>query len=121
MWLLGSWLAGALSESPLTARYTTFALYLVPVACALTTPFFLVRPVFEAMGRGKPGLVMATARTLMTVPIAWAGMRLAERWGYPEMYGLMIALLIVGTVGSGVFVGWLRAALPAGSTAAAAD
>jgi len=115
MWWFGPWLAGALTESPLTTQYTTFALFLVPLACALTTPFFLARPVFEAMGQGKPGLVMAAARTVITVPIAWGGMFLAERAGYPQMYGLMIALLIVGTASGGVFVGWLHAAMPTGS------
>jgi Na+-driven multidrug efflux pump len=115
LWLAGPWLAGALSESPLTGQYTTFALYLVPFACALTTPFFLARPVFEAMGRGKPGLIMAAARTLVTVPFAWGGMWLAARMGYAEMYGLMIALILVGALSGGAFVAWLRAALPHGS------
>jgi Na+-driven multidrug efflux pump len=115
LWIAGPWLASALSESPLTARYTTFALYLAPLACALTTPFFLARPVFEAMGQGKPGLIMAAVRTLMTVPFAWGGMLVAQRLGYPDVYGLMVGLLLVGTLSGGVFIGWLRAALPTGS------
>jgi Na+-driven multidrug efflux pump len=117
LWLVGSWLAGALSESPQTAQYTAFAIYLVPVACALTTPFFLVRPVFEAMGRGKPGLIMATVRTLMTVPFAWGGMLMADRLGYDDIYGLMVGLLLVGTLSGMIFLGWLRLALPQGGVA----
>lgn len=111
--LLGPWLAGALTESPLTFQFTRFALYTVPLLCTVSGPFLLVRPVFEAMGRGKPGLVMAAVRTVvLTVPLSWGGIRVAQALGYPGMYGLLLGLLVVGAVSSWLFLAWLRAALP---------
>jgi Na+-driven multidrug efflux pump len=112
MVLVGPWLAGALAESPQTAQYTTFALYLVPLACIASTPFFLVRPVFEALGQGRPGLIMAVIRAVvLTVPLAWGGQLLAERMGYPGLYGMLFGLLAVGALSSSAFVVWLRKTL----------
>lgn len=112
MWLTGSWLAGALAESPQTAEYTRVALMIVPLACLFAAPFFLCRPIFEAMGRGKPGLIMAVARTaVLVVPLALAGIRLASWLGYAEVYGMLAGLLVVGAISSGAFMLWLRAEL----------
>ncbi len=111
MLLIGPWLARSLAESELTAQYTRFALYVVPIACLASTPFFLARPIFEALGRGRPGLIMAVGRTLVTVPIAWVGIEVANRLGYPSLYGLILALLLVAVLSSGTFVLWLRVAL----------
>ncbi len=112
MVIIGPWLAGALAESPQTVEYTRFALYLVPIACLASVPFFLMRPVFEALGQGKPGLIMAATRALvLTVPLAWAGKLLAEALGQPGVYGMMIGLVIVGLISSAGFVVWLRKTL----------
>jgi Na+-driven multidrug efflux pump len=112
IFLIGPWLAGALAESAQTATYTRFALYLVPLSCIVSTPFFLMRPVFEALGQGRPGLVMAAVRALvLTVPLAWAGQRIAESMGQPSMYGLLVGLLAVGFISSAGFVVWLRKTL----------
>ncbi len=110
--LVGPWLASALAESPETVDYARFALYSVPFACLLSTPFFLMRPVFEAMGRGQPGLIMAVVRTvILTVPLALLGIRVASWLGYPQMYGMLVGLLMVALVSSVAFVIWLRSAL----------
>lgn len=110
--VIGPWLASALAESPQTATYTRFALYLVPIGCVVSTPFFLMRPVFEALGQGKPGLIMAAIRALvLTVPLAWGGQALAVSMGYPGMYGMMIGLLAVGALSSVAFVIWLQRTL----------
>jgi Na+-driven multidrug efflux pump len=102
-----------LAESPLTATYTTFALRTVPLACAAGALFLLARPVFEAMGRGNPGLVMATVRyVVLTAPLAWLGMRVAAGAGWPALYGLIVGLLVVGAVTSLGFFLWLLRALP---------
>lgn len=114
LWLGGGWLADALAESPRTADYTTFGLYLVPLTCLVSGPFLLARPVFEAMGRGKPGLYMAVIRTLLTVPFAWAGIVAGRALGMPGLEGLLVGLLLVGAVTSVGFMGWLRKALPDG-------
>ena len=112
MVLLGPWLASALAESAETVDYARFALFLVPAACLLSTPFFLMRPVFEAMGRGQPGLIMAVVRTgILTVPLAILGIRVASWLGYPQIYGMLIGLLVVALLSSMAFVLWLRRAL----------
>jgi len=112
MVLIGPWLAGALAESSETVEYARFALFLVPAACLLSTPFFLMRPVFESMGRGQPGLIMAVVRTaILTVPMALLGIRVASWLGYTEFYGMLVGLLMVAFFSSAAFVTWLRSAL----------
>lgn len=118
MLLLGPWLAQALAEAPRTMQYTRFALYLAPLACLVSGPFLLVRPIFEAMGKGQPGLLMAAFRALATVPIAWAGAVTAQALGFPGMYGLVAGLLATGAVSSGTFLMWLHRVLPAPGPAA---
>jgi Na+-driven multidrug efflux pump len=114
MFFAGPTLARWLAETPLSAEYATFALRLVPLATLVSAPFLLVRPVFEGMGRGKPGLAMASIRYLgLTLPIAWVGIRTAAGMGQPQLYGLMIGLMLVAAITSGIFAGWLRAALQA--------
>jgi Na+-driven multidrug efflux pump len=108
------WLARLLAESELTARYATFALWTVPLTCLLGAPFLLCRPVFEAMQRGRPGLVMALVRYVaLTGPFAWLGMVSAQELGQPPLYGLIAGTLAAGAVSSVVFYGWLRSALRA--------
>jgi len=106
------WVASRLAESPLTAEYTAFLLRIVPLACLMGAPFLLSRPVFEGMQRGGPGLVMASLRYVALTPIAaWLGMRVAESWNRPGLYGLAIAILVVSAVTSVAFYLWLRASL----------
>ena len=112
MWLLAPWLARSLAESALTADYTRFALRTVPLACLTGSLFLLCRPVFEAMNRGRPGLAMATLRyLLLTGPLAWAGLHVAERLGYAPIHGLIVGMLAAAAVPSGLFYLWMRAAL----------
>ena len=80
----------------------------------------MVRPVFEAMNRGRPGLVMAILRFgLLTAPALWVGMVATQRLGQPEVYGMVAALLVVAALTSAIFLLWLRAALKARSAAEA--
>jgi Na+-driven multidrug efflux pump len=112
MWLLAPWLAERLTESPLTREYTAWTLLMVPWACLAGTLFLICRPAFEAMNRGRPGLLMAMLRYLvLTGPLAWLGMETAERYGQPALYGLVFGLLVAATVSSAVFWLWLRATL----------
>jgi Na+-driven multidrug efflux pump len=112
MLLAGPWLAAHLAESEKTLRYASFALRTVPLACLTGFPFLLCRPVFEAMGRGRPGLLMALFRyVVLTGPLAWGGL-LAARWmGQPPLYGMIVGLLLAAAVASALFYGWLRLAL----------
>ena len=68
--------------------------------------------------RGRPGLAVALLRyVVLTLPVAWIGMRASAAIGYPEIYGLVVGLLVAGGITSAVFLVWLLATL---RTAAAA-
>ncbi len=113
MLLLAPWLANALSESERTARYAEFALRLVPLGCLTGAGFLLCRPVFEALHRGTPGLVMAAFRyVVLTGPLAWAGIVAARALEQPPLYGLLVGLLAAASVSSVVFYVWLQRELP---------
>ncbi len=108
----GPWLAGMLTESEVAGSYTSVALRIVPLACITGSPFLLCRPVFEALGRGGPGLIMAAIRyLLLTGPLAWGGMVIADRLGQPGIFGLIFGLLIAGTLPSIGFYLWTRSTL----------
>jgi len=112
MLLAGPWIAARLSESEETLRYASFALRMVPLACLTGSPFLLCRPVFEALNRGRPGLLMAALRYLvLTGPLAWAGLVLARQMGQPTLYGLIVGLLAAAATSSVLFFVWLRRAL----------
>lgn len=106
LWL-APWLAAQLAESPRTAQDAAFALRTVPLACLLGSMFLLCRPVFEAMGRGRPGLLMATLRYgAFMLPLALGGMNLAENYGNSAVDGLVVGLLIASGVSSVIFYAW---------------
>jgi Na+-driven multidrug efflux pump len=110
----GPWFASRLSESSLTAEYTTVLLWMTPLACLLGAPFLLCRPVFEAMQQGRPGLVMALIRYLgLTVPLAWLGASIARRLALPGLYGLVAGLLAAAAISSLLFILWLQSSLRA--------
>jgi MATE family, multidrug efflux pump len=114
-------LAASLAESEVTRRYTEFALRMVPLGCLGGAMFLLCRPVFEAMGRAWPGLVMAGLRYLvLTLPLGWGGMWLFARLGLEPLHGLIVGLLATAAVSSLVFELWVARAL-AGRLARARD
>jgi len=114
-------LAASLAESDVTRRYTEFALRMVPLGCLGGAMFLLCRPVFEAMGRAWPGLVMAGLRYLvLTLPLGWGGMWLFARLGLEPLHGLIVGLLATAAVSSLVFELWVARAL-AGRLARARD
>ena len=83
-----------------------------PVAVVVSLPFFLVRPAFEGMGRGRPGLVVAALRYVaLTAPAAWLGIRAADAAGWPAIVGLVLGLIVASALASGVFLAWIRRAL----------
>ncbi len=107
------WLSRQLAESAITAEYTRIALYAVPLSCLASTAFLLCRPVFEAMNRGRPGLIMATARyVILTAPLALIGMGVARRISQPEIYGLIAGTILASALASITFYAWLAATIP---------
>ena len=112
MWFGGDWLAANLAETAISQQYTAFALRLVPLGCLAGAPFLLCRPIFEGMNRGNPGMIIAALRyILLTAPLAWGGMALAENLGHTAFSGLLVGLLIAAVVPSIAFYLWLQAAL----------
>ena len=105
-------LARSMSTSEVTARFATFALWLLPLACLTSLPFFLVRPVFEGMGQGRPGLVVALLRyVVLTAPAAWLGIEAAAAMGEPGFHGVVVGLLVASAIASLVFLVWIRSAI----------
>lgn len=109
MGLAGSWIASGLAESAVTREFTTVALWSCPVACLASIPFFLVRPAFEGMQKGRPGLVMAVIRyVLLTAPLALAGAAAARYFGIRPFYGLLAGLIGATALASSALALWMR-------------
>jgi len=114
MFFGGPVLARFLAESDVTARFTVQALRICPLACLASIPFFLLRPAFEGMGRGRPGLLMAMLRYLvLTAPLAMVGSRLGQALGYPGFIGLLSGLIGATAITSAVLTIWLHSSLAA--------
>jgi Na+-driven multidrug efflux pump len=106
------WIAARLCDSPLAAAYATSAIRAVPLACLVGAPFLLCRPVFEALGRGRPGLFIAALRyLLLTAPLAVVGGRVATALGQPRLSGFIAGTLASAAIASTVLHLWARAAL----------
>ena len=114
LWFLAEPIARAFLQAPLAVELARGALRLIPLGVVVSLPFFLVRPAFEGMGRGRPGLAVAALRYLvLTAPAAWLGLRAARAAGLPELHGLVLGLLLAGAVASAAFLLWIRAVLRA--------
>jgi Na+-driven multidrug efflux pump len=120
----GSALAHALGKAEATVHLTRLALYLAPFAALTSVPFLLCRPVFEGLGRGRPGLTMAVLRyVVLMVPFGLGGMALGGTFGWPPLFGLLLGLIAASTLASTIFYVWmvrtLRSLRPAAAAAAA--
>jgi Na+-driven multidrug efflux pump len=105
-------IAGWWAEAETTRMFAETALLFVPIAGVVAIPFFLGRPVFEAMGRGRPGLQMATLRYLvLSVPLAWGGLALAPRFGFEPFFGVLAGMIAAAGLASLVISVWVNAAL----------
>lgn len=105
-------IAARFANEETTRAYATFAVRLVPLGALASLPMFLCRPMFEGMGRGKPGLAMALLRYAgLAAPAALGGTWLARTWEAPGLYGLVLGLLAATAVTSAVFLGWSLRAL----------
>jgi Na+-driven multidrug efflux pump len=112
LWLGAPAIARSMTQSPVTAGFTITALRLCPLAVLAMIPFILVRPAFEAMQRGRPGLAVAVLRyVVLTVPMAMAGAWVARRAGGSLFLGVLSGLIAATAMASAVFVVWIRGAL----------
>jgi putative MATE family efflux protein len=112
LWFFAEPIAHAFLQSPLAVDLARGTLRLIPVGVVVSLPFFLVRPTFEGMGRGRPGLAVAALRYVaLTAPAAWLGMRASRAVGAPELLGLVSGLLLATALASGVFLLWIRSTL----------
>jgi Na+-driven multidrug efflux pump len=124
LYLGGGALARALGKAEATVHLTRLALYLAPFAALSSVPFLLCRPVFEGLGRGRPGLTMAVLRyVVLMVPFGLGGMALGRSFDWPPLSGLLVGLIAASTLASTIFYAWmartLRALRPAAAAAAA--
>ncbi len=114
MWLGAEPLAHLLAEQQRTAELTRLALLLCPLATLVSIPFFLCRPVFEGLQRGRPGLVMAVLRYgVLTVPFILAGTETAVWLGWAPLVGLLGGLILATALVSSLFLIWTRRVLHA--------
>jgi Na+-driven multidrug efflux pump len=112
LFVLAPPLAGHLTSSPVTLAYLIPALRLVPLGALVATPFFLCRPVFEGMGRGRPGLTMSALRyLLLAAPAAFLGLRFAPKVDVSGVLGLILGLMGATAISSLVFLLWTGRAL----------
>jgi Na+-driven multidrug efflux pump len=112
MLLAGPYLASWLGESEITVSYASSLLRLVPLATLLGAPFVFVRPVFEGMQRGRPGLVMAVLRYgVLSGPLAWVLSDTAPQLGLAPIYGVVAGVLLSATIATAVFSAWLGVSL----------
>lgn len=112
LYFAGPSIAAFLAESEVTARYTAVALNLASIACLFSIPGMLCRPVFEAMQRGRPGLIMALIRyVVLTIPLIFAGMWIADHYQFDTLYGVILGLIAASLISSVWFWIWLQVAL----------
>jgi len=105
-------LASHLTASEVTRSLLVPALRWIPLAALAAMPFFLCRPVFEGLGRGKPGLVMSVLRYgLLAAPAAWLGLRAGALSGVSGFLGLVFGLVAAAAASSVVFLLWTGSAL----------
>ncbi len=106
------WCAQWLAETPVTARFTTTALWATPAACLAGVPFFLARPVFEGIQRGRPGLAIAILRyVVLTAPCALGGAAIGGLLGGRQFLGLIAGLITAAAITSVLLLAWVRSAL----------
>ena len=102
-------LAAALAESPVTESLARTLLYLTPIGCLVAAPFLYVRPVFEGMNRGTPGLSMSILRyVFLGGPLALIGIAIATRLQFEPLVGLSVGLIIASALCSAGFLLWLN-------------
>jgi Na+-driven multidrug efflux pump len=105
---VGPLIARLLAETELTADLTRVTLWMCPLACLTMIPFQLLRPAFEGMQRGWPGLVMGVLRYgVFTVPAALLGRHVAVEMGYPALCGIVAGLILASALASVVFLVWI--------------
>lgn len=108
----GPFIARLLAETEMTADLTRSILWMCPLACLTMVPFQLLRPAFEGMQRGWPGLVMGVLRYgVFTVPAALVGRQIALQMGYPALYGIVAGLILASGLASFLFLVWMVRAL----------
>jgi Na+-driven multidrug efflux pump len=120
-WLLREPLVARFATAALTRELTQWCLLVLPLAALVAIPFFACRPIFEGLQRGAPGMTMAALRyAVLTAPVAWIGAAAARHAGWPELRGVVLALVGVTACVSCVFLLWMLAALRRAEEAAPA-
>lgn len=115
--LFGPRVAVFLTESELAGDIASYGMFAVPLAVAVSMPFFYLRSTFEGLQRPKPGLFFAVLRSVvLVVPMVQAGVWAAAQWQISAMIGACAGFLI-GVGLSSLFFGlWTVRIFPRAST-----
>lgn len=99
--LLGPAAATGLLESERAVEYAVLGFGLMPLTLLVLGPMFLLRPLYDALGRPRRGLLVSATRTLLfVVPLTWLGGRLAPGMGALEIQGLYAGLTAGALLGT---------------------
>ncbi|MFN7964147.1 MAG: MATE family efflux transporter [Acidobacteriota bacterium] len=102
-------IAQALTESSLAQHLAMTAIRAIPLMALVSLPVVLVRPAFEGLGQGRPGLILALLRHLfLLLPCAAAAIWAAERWHLPALLGLLGGLAVAAAMTSSIALIWAR-------------
>jgi len=76
-------------------------LHFLPLAMLATTPFLLLRPVFEAAQQPRIGILLSLVRfTVLALPLMFGGQYLATKWGYSGLHGMIGGIILATGVAS---------------------
>ena len=104
-WLAAEPLAAALLSDPAAQEIAVLGLRWVPAAALLVGLVFFQRPLFDALGAPRRGLVLSAVRSLgCLVPGAFIGERLASARGLDPMGGMYAGLVVGMVVGAALFL-----------------
>ncbi len=107
--LVGPWVAAALSESAQTRRFAEIGMRWLPLAVLGLSPLFVLRATFDGMQRPRPGLIVSVVRALVLVtPMVYFGLRLAPAAGYPAVAGAFAGYATGAALASLALGLWVR-------------
>jgi Na+-driven multidrug efflux pump len=101
LWWLTRPIGEALTEAPRAEELVRVTLPWAPLLALLSIPSILARPVFEAQGNGRPGLILAVTRHIVLLwPAAWIGVALAATVRRSALEGVLAGTLLASLLTS---------------------
>jgi Na+-driven multidrug efflux pump len=114
LWIGADPLAELLSDAPLARQLAREGLRAIPLLVLLSLPGILVRPAFEGLGLGRPGLILAALRHLLLLaPAVGAAIVLAERLSVSPLRGVLAGLATASALSAVIASAWIARTLSA--------